>query len=530
MRCALKAMRTSFDGEKPAEARCKEVMVLHDYNDGPSFRIHVVAAYVPNTVQIATYMDDYQAIPRSLVTLILILRKEKMKEALCNEDVRFALVSLSRLPVFSRDFGLAFKAANAPELISSFSGRALCRYLRGDHIERHDDRQYTDVCMDDGSTVLCSRTVAVIWYLTPDWRKEWGGAFLDLESGEEMLPEFNTLVAFNVPRFHAMPQNAKDQRLFVYYETLANGSHPIASASLDNASGLCFYPTLSCAQQPCCLVDGWVHDAESHSTAYVNYGSMTVYILFTVWLQRWLKKNEADAESQAIPIPDAPSGVPEHLNLLGVYLGVIATVIVGIAMAESTQLALPVPERNSMLAATAFLTPVKDIFQFLEDTTTVKITHAMGVGDISGVRSIFKMGVLGGLACGVVGAALMTLLAYWPTAIEVLLAPGSSQAQRENPGCHLLPSATEVVATARGLWLLTSWSWPFQFVAMVLTGLLMGAREFALFGLANILCQMTLAGTWFFGPKPQDLPLLGFAGFAANVVLVAVMALAVVLN
>ena len=32
-----------------------------------------------------------------------------MKEALCNEDVRFALVSLSRLPVFSRDFGLAFK-------------------------------------------------------------------------------------------------------------------------------------------------------------------------------------------------------------------------------------------------------------------------------------------------------------------------------------------------------------------------------------------------------------------------------------
>ena len=33
----------------------------------------------------------------------------QMKDALCDEDIRFALVSLSRLPVFSHDFGLAFK-------------------------------------------------------------------------------------------------------------------------------------------------------------------------------------------------------------------------------------------------------------------------------------------------------------------------------------------------------------------------------------------------------------------------------------
>ena len=32
-----------------------------------------------------------------------------------------------------------------------------------------------------------------------------------------------------------------------------------------------------------------------------------------------------------------------------------------------------------------------------------------------------------------------------------------------------------------------------RFVAMVLSGLLMGAREFALYGLTNILGQLTLA-------------------------------------
>ena len=55
-------------------------------------------------------------------------------------------------------------------------------------------------------------------------------------------------------------------------------------------------------------------------------------------------------------------------NLAFFSLGALqVTVFVSIAMASSTQLALPVPERNSMLAAMAFLTPVKDIFQFLED-------------------------------------------------------------------------------------------------------------------------------------------------------------------
>ena len=58
--------------------------------------------------------------------------------------------------------------------------------------------------------------------------------------------------------------------------------------------------------------------------------------------------------------PRPPSGINDGLNLLGVYVGICVTVFVSIAMASSTQLALPVPERNSMLAAMAFLTPVKD--------------------------------------------------------------------------------------------------------------------------------------------------------------------------
>ena len=46
---------------------------------------------------------------------------------------------------------------------------------------------------------------------------------------------------------------------------------------------------------------------------------------------------------------------------------------------------------------------------------------------------------------------------WFPQVIQVLLAPGSSDALARNPNCQLLPSAEEVVTTARGLWLLTSW-------------------------------------------------------------------------
>ncbi|CAJ1359659.1 unnamed protein product [Effrenium voratum] len=251
----------------------------------------------------------------------------------------------------------------------------------------------------------------------------------------------------------------------------------------------------------------------------------TAFVLFTLWLNRWMaaisRRYSATGEG-ADSRP--PSGMPESVNLLGVYGGVVATVFVSIAMAQSTQLSLPVPQRNSMLAAVAFLTPVKDIFQFLEDTTTVKITFAMGAGDLSSIRHIVLVGLVGGLGAGILGALLMTALQGLEV-IEVLLAPGSAQAQLENPGCALLPSATEVVDTARGLWLLTSWSWPLQFCSMVLTGLLMGAREFALYGVASILAQAALGGLWFSGPKPQNLHLLGWAGFVSNAVFCGSLAL-----
>eukprot|EP00930_Biecheleria_cincta_P031740 TRINITY_DN22007_c0_g2_i1.p1 TRINITY_DN22007_c0_g2~~TRINITY_DN22007_c0_g2_i1.p1 ORF type:complete len:715 (+),score=95.09 TRINITY_DN22007_c0_g2_i1:30-2147(+) len=322
---------------------------------------------------------------------------------------------------------------------------------------------------------------------------------------------------------------------FVFFKTLANGSHLSIAPSYDTGTGLCYYPSANCLHgQRCCSISPWVKDANAKSTQIINMASPVIFFGCICFVTRWLDqiRNRLPAVSgeSRNTTSRPPSGLPERLNMMGIYLGVTAVTTASIIMADSTQLALPVPQRNSMLAAVAFLTPVKEVFQFLEDTTTVKITHAMGTGDYSPIRSIAYVGVVGGVLAGVAGAALMTVLAAWPSAIEVLLAPGAAQATDDNPGCDLLPTAAEVVDNAKILWFMTSWAWPLQFVAMVLTGLLMGAREFGLYGLASVLAQATMLVTWFLGPKPQNLDLLGWSGFMASLVFCLSLALAILAN
>lgn len=77
-----------------------------------------------------------------------------------------------------------------------------CFLACSDHIEPHDDRAYTNVRMDTGEIVECSRCIACIYYLSKDWRRDYGGLLVDCESGTEYVPEFNSVVLFRIPRMH----------------------------------------------------------------------------------------------------------------------------------------------------------------------------------------------------------------------------------------------------------------------------------------------------------------------------------------
>jgi len=86
-----------------------------------------------------------------------------------------------------------------PENLATFSAG---KYEKSHHIAPHDDRAYTDVLMDGGKKVKCSREIAVIYYLTKGWTEEMGGTLVDIPTKNRYVPEFNSLIAFTIPRFH----------------------------------------------------------------------------------------------------------------------------------------------------------------------------------------------------------------------------------------------------------------------------------------------------------------------------------------
>eukprot|EP00798_Chlamydomonas_sp_ICE-L_P018994 gene18994-25578_t len=72
-----------------------------------------------------------------------------------------------------------------PDSLHTFSA---ARYMSGHHIDPHDDRAYTEVTLDNGRLLSCSRDIAVIYYLT--------------KGGVQYVPQYNSAVLFRIPRYH----------------------------------------------------------------------------------------------------------------------------------------------------------------------------------------------------------------------------------------------------------------------------------------------------------------------------------------
>jgi hypothetical protein len=88
-----------------------------------------------------------------------------------------------------------FSSAATRRFIGALSGQdctgdarvAAAWYRPGDYALPHDDSAGND-----------PRSVAYIWYLAKDWRREWGGALFWCPTGQYICPRFNMLLMFNV--------------------------------------------------------------------------------------------------------------------------------------------------------------------------------------------------------------------------------------------------------------------------------------------------------------------------------------------
>mmetsp|Transcript_4081 Transcript_4081/g.9537 ORF Transcript_4081/g.9537 Transcript_4081/m.9537 type:complete len:634 (-) Transcript_4081:124-2025(-) len=329
-----------------------------------------------------------------------------------------------------------------------------------------------------------------------------------------------------------------DHPPFRFFRQLPNGSRAEVGPE-PQSSGLCGFLEADCKQGKfaCCELEpatastaGWAEG--------INQTACVVALALAFKLRRCINAKPDESEKEDDEEADGEAGTEESTEeasteeseerrcspkrCKGIAVAVALALVLGAEIymmtliAPITQRLLPVPARNSMIAADAFLVPTAEIFQFLEDVVTVKINSAMGAGDIQLVRPTLIMGVVGGAVCGIVAASLAMAICSWPAALQWLLAPYTLH--DSYLGCPLVPEAAAAAELARAYLLLQVWSWPANFVCRAVRGFLLGAgpKFFAGFlALGMVNSFMMIGGIYVFFISSPTLETLGWIYFVS---------------
>ena len=126
-------------------------------------------------------------------------------------------------------------------------------------------------------------------------------------------------------------------------------------------------------------------------------------------------------------------------------LSIFAMVAEAVIMPKSIQETLSPSDRTAQLAMSSFLTPVEEIFSFLEDTMTVKVGYAVAALNYSELNALLHIGILGGIVSGIIAFLLTTFIALYHGTAEAILNPShtSNQILIEG-GCSLIPTTAEI--------------------------------------------------------------------------------------
>ena len=306
---------------------------------------------------------------------------------------------------------------------------------------------------------------------------------------------------------------------FEYYSYASNGSRTTVEPQRDEISGLCIFPGASCAgPQECCVLAGWADKEQTlgqNLNLYSNLGAITLPLMLIRCYYRRKAAQRSEGEGGSFSWWAMAKGFLFMIAFAG-------EIMLLICLANLTQEKLPLQVRNSQMAADAYLSPVREVFQFLEEVMTVHINVAIGMQATEVVRSSLLLGVGSGLLLGSIAAALTAGIAYWPLAINALLVPFS--ASGAGSACSLLESTEVIVETVRPYILLSSWQWPFQFANMALRGFCLGTQQWGLFfALTFFENGLQLVGLFcFFASNPQ-ISTLGWMRFVGSAVAFVVM-------
>eukprot|EP00944_MAST-04C_sp_MAST-4C-sp1_P015495 g15495.t1 len=173
-------------------------------------------------------------------------------------------------------------------------------------------------------------------------------------------------------------------------------------------------------------------------------------------------------------------------------------VIESVIMPKSKQKTLTPTDRASQSAMDAFLTPIHEIFGFIEDTMTVKVGYAIASRRYHDLNILLNVSVLGGLLCAaaaflaMLGIALNDSLAGW-----VLNPSEKSNQALIDDGCTFIPSTKALLRNARIYWILSTVTWIPSFMSKGLAGFFVGILELFPYLFPGIIQAVVPISLWF---------------------------------
>lgn len=302
---------------------------------------------------------------------------------------------------------------------------------------------------------------------------------------------------------------------------------------------VCVFDTTACTQTHLAFPNGTAFKCCSATQELENSADIFLFPLIAFFAPfivaqfffRWLRAKraaaaQAKADATHTPVAKAENRNPMAELLKGwstcqkVALGLFFFISIGalvtesVIMPKSIQTHLPPSDRAAQLAMSSFLTPVAEVFRFLEDTMTVSVGYAVASGRFTELNALLHIGVLGGALSALIALGLTTIVAFTTASAEEILNPSSDPNDALiAAGCGLIPTTTQLLEHARPYWMLVSAAWVPKFASLSIFGFLTGTGQ-----LPPQLFSMIVSGTvpialWF-GLLGTDMPALTILGVA----------------
>ena len=146
----------------------------------------------------------------------------------------------------------------------------------------------------------------------------------------------------------------------------------------------------------------------------------------------------------------------------------------------------------------SFLTPIEEVFAFLEDSMMVAVGYAMAADQYGRLSVLLNVSVVGGLLCGLVAFITMIVVSHTYESERALLNPSHGPNAALRRTCPLVPSTDQLLdGGAVHYWLLVAASWIPSFMMKGITGFHLGTYQVAVY-LAPWIVQLVVPlALWF---------------------------------